>query len=312
LGVQPQVALRGGADAKRVAKRLGCRLVAGSMTTVLTDMPDVLVVDDPSPADAQRWLESGHRAGWATVAVRDQGIGRGTADLIVDGSSILDPSFARVSKATRRSLRGRRVLIALGGGEHVTRLASELVSAIRNQSSDASIRVAAGLCASGRPALPGASWVTRTNGLRGELERCDVAVVAGGITLYEACALGRATVAMPVVSGQRPAVRAAASRRAVLTPTRLGSRRFIEVGRHVAALLGSLSRRRSLEAAARRLVDGRGAFRVAAQIKKLAALKSRPTTSNDRSACGHAEARTRRSEPRHQRKFALGVGPQRR
>jgi hypothetical protein len=29
------------------------------------------------------------------------------------------------------------------------------------------------------------------------------------------------------------------------------------------------------------------------------------------SACGHAEPRTCESEARHQRKFALGVGPQR-
>jgi spore coat polysaccharide biosynthesis predicted glycosyltransferase SpsG len=282
LGVRPVMSLRGGRAAVRAARRLGVDVIE---TNRRSELPaDVMIVDDPSPARAARWLARGRRQGIPTIAVRDRRIGCGPADLIVDGSiglrpranerarlegpafAILDPDFARSSPARAAGL---RVFIALGGGEHVAQIADRLVRAIKRQAARANIRVAAGLCAARWPALRGATWVRR-NGLRRELERCDVAVVAGGVTLYEACALGRATVALPIVSGQRATVRAAASLGAVVAPAvRQSAAALAHIGRAVAALLNDPRRRRALGSAARRLVDGRGAFRVAGRIRKL-------------------------------------------
>ena len=54
------------------------------------------------------------------------------------------------------------------------------------------------------------------HGLHDELARAGVAVVGGGVSLYEACAHGVAAVGVPVVAAQRPTVAAfvTAARRA--------------------------------------------------------------------------------------------------
>jgi hypothetical protein len=162
------------------------------------------------------------------------------------------------------------VLIALGGGVHVFAVARRLVAAIREQCPGARIRIAPGFSRRRRPAVPGARWLT-PGGLIGPLATCDVAVLAGGVTLYEACALGAPIVCVAVVRGQRPAIKAFARRGAVLDaggPGALG----VTVGRAaagVARLLHDRPAGRRAASAARRLVDGDGAGRVARRIRAL-------------------------------------------
>ena len=95
------------------------------------------------------------------------------------------------------------MLVALGGGHHVRRVAQQLVLAIRRCTTDVSISVAAGFSRGRRPTLRGARWLSARTGLTQALVDCDVAIVAGGVTLYEACALGTPAVALAVVPEQR-------------------------------------------------------------------------------------------------------------
>ena len=60
---------------------------------------------------------------------------------------------------------------------------------------------------SGRSALPAGIDVGAAGAFRAALAQATVAVVAGGTTLYEACALGTPVVAVPVVPGQTTTVR---------------------------------------------------------------------------------------------------------
>jgi spore coat polysaccharide biosynthesis predicted glycosyltransferase SpsG len=99
------------------------------------------------------------------------------------------------------------------------------------------------------------------------------AVVAGGITLYEACALGVPTIAVPIVRAQRPAVRAMARAGAVVHVPAAppGPPAAARVARQTLALLDGNETRGRLSLRARRLVDGHGAARVAAVLRRLAA-----------------------------------------
>src|SRR5690606_17463728 len=99
------------------------------------------------------------------------------------------------------------------------------------------------------------------------LARASVAVVAGGVTLYEAAALGVPVVAVPVVAGQRPAV-AAFDRAGAAVAASPGSPRAI--ARAAVVLLRDPSRAGQLGRRGRRLVDGRGAERVASALMRLA------------------------------------------
>jgi spore coat polysaccharide biosynthesis predicted glycosyltransferase SpsG len=109
-------------------------------------------------------------------------------------------------------------------------------------------------------------------GLAAALRDADVAVVAGGVSLYEACAVGTAAVATAVVPAQRPCIEAFVRAGAILDGGHVGRAPAIaatRVARAVARLVGDAGARRSLTANARRLVDGGGAARVAKHIVRV-------------------------------------------
>jgi spore coat polysaccharide biosynthesis predicted glycosyltransferase SpsG len=98
-----------------------------------------------------------------------------------------------------------------------------------------------------------------------------VAVVAGGVTLYEACALGVPAVALAVVPAQRAAIRAFARRGAVLDARSSSPSRNVAdiAAAQVVRLVEEPERRLALARRARTLVDGKGAVRVAGRIRSL-------------------------------------------
>jgi len=298
VGVPAVLSIRGRGDAQRIARALGCRVLRRLSSL---RRADVLVVDDPDPLAARVWLRRGARAGLATVAVQDGGAvqaGSRWASLIVDGSvsaggphhprrrrtgpeprrllgtryTLLDRRVTRARAARSRRARSRRprILIALGGGSQLGPIVRPLVRAILRAVPSAVIRVAAGFsCRTGR--LPGgAVWVRPSGGLTRELAACDAAIVAGGVTLYEACAIGVPAAALAVVPAQRRAIRAFARRGAVIDAgsTFVASDAPERTARAVVRLLEEDEARRRA-AAARRLVDGRGALRVAARLRQL-------------------------------------------
>jgi hypothetical protein len=219
--------------------------------------------------------------------VHDLGRGDVPSDLVIDGSvgpiasrrridlggpdfAILDPlvSERRQRPCVREA---DRVLIALGGGAHVLRFGSTLALGICRAVPGLEVVVAAGFSGGRRPALPpGGQWIQVKRGLSDELGRCAVAVLGGGLTLYEACALGTPAVAVAVAPGQRRTVRSFASQGAALDAGAAASPRAVSrVAAGVAALLEGGQAVDALTARARNLVDGGGAFRVAAHLTAL-------------------------------------------
>jgi UDP:flavonoid glycosyltransferase YjiC (YdhE family) len=129
------------------------------------------------------------------------------------------------------------------------------------------VHIAAGFVDARLPLLPvGSRWVNAPAGLVDEFAAAGVAVVAGGMTMYEACALGTPTVAIPVVPAQRAAIEAAAEAGAVRTTPRKTPR---DIARAVGLLIGNSSAAAAQAAVASRLVDGRGAERAAARLSEL-------------------------------------------
>jgi spore coat polysaccharide biosynthesis predicted glycosyltransferase SpsG len=102
------------------------------------------------------------------------------------------------------------------------------------------------------------------------MARASVAVVGGGVSLYEACALGTPAVGVPVVAAQRPTVAAFVAHGAAKGSARgpVSAKRVAEA---CVSLLSDAAMRRHLARMGRRLIDGRGAFRAAAAVAELAA-----------------------------------------
>lgn len=283
LDVPWQVYLRGTRGTHQAARRLGARLLPQAGGRIDARL---LVVDDPSPREAARWVACARRAQVPVATVHDLGLGEVASDLIVDGSvhqsparrhgpalrgpayAILDPAIA-VTRMTPAA--SARVLITLGGGAHVRRLAAGLCAALGERRPDLDIRVAGGFTAVCAATLPLGRWIDVPDGLADELAHATVAIVAGGVTLSEACALGVPAVGVAVTDAQQLTVRALARVGAVVDGGRLrpDPRCLRTVADHTVELLSAAARRRQLSRTASRLIDGHGAHRVAARLRAM-------------------------------------------
>lgn len=292
LGVRALVALRGGGHASDVALALGTDLLASpSLDAMRRLAPDVVIVDDPNGRHARRWIAAARRAGALVVTIHDLGLGAPEGDLVIDGSvahaararkgsvalsgtrfAVLDPELQSTSAPrtsttpARATTADRRVLIALGGGPHA-QTAGAIARAIVAADPSVEVRIAGGFAARSRTAHPRVCWTVPRRGLASELRGVDLAIVGGGMSLYEACAMGVPAVALPVVPAQRPTVRAFAARGAAMEVPPLAT---ASAAAAVALrLLNDRTRRGDMARRSMQLVDGRGAFRAAAAVAAL-------------------------------------------
>ncbi len=292
LGASRELALRGTSTAIHAALRLGWTVHQGPALERALG-PDLIVVDEPSPAHRDRWIRLARQAQIPAVAIFDGGSERVDADLIVDGSftarpdhrrhrcagpawAVLSPTVA--ARRLRPLVRDHhRVLVALGGGAHIHRLGTSVARAIVEAVPGVVVDLASGFAAPGRQVLPaGCRWIHAPHGLTDHMASAGVAVVAGGITLYEACALETPAVVVPVVEAQRPAIDAAVAARVVTAGAPLGQPITpASIAEAVRLLVESRTLAASRAAAAARLVDGAGAMRVVAKLKELVRIHAR-------------------------------------
>ena len=286
LGVRPLLALRGGPRVIETAVALGCDVVRGGATRVLSRLePDVLIVDDPIAADARRWMRAARRVGSLVVSIHDLGLGCLDADLVIDGSitknararnglTLAGPEYAVLDPAVAAHTGGPRerdpysVLVALGGGPRAE-LANDIAEAIVEANPQARVRIAGGFAGIPREEAARIAWIGPSRSLHSEMSRASVAVVGGGVSLYEACAHGVAAVGVPVVAAQRPTV-SAFVKRGVARGVVRGRVTAESVAAECAELLTDEVMRRHMARLGQRLVDGRGAFRAAAAVSRLA------------------------------------------
>lgn len=286
LAVRPLLAIRGPRASADVALALGCDVVHGTAHRLLNAFrPDVLIVDDPDAGAAARWIACARRAGVSVASVHDLGLGCHDADLLIDGSilpklgaarrvaagtayAIVDPSLRRHARTNGAR---RTIVVSLGGGPRAE-TAWAIAMEIARRAPRVQVRVVGGFVSSGPPqnggTLPNIVWVGASTNLARELGQARVAVVGGGVSLYEACALGTPVVGVPVVPSQRPTVAGFVARGAAL------GRPVNDIAPHRVAddalkLLREKRLRAGVTRAARRLVDGRGAVRAARAIVRL-------------------------------------------
>ena len=281
LGVRPLVALRGGPRVIETAVALGCDVVQGSATRLLRSLaPDVLVVDDPVAADARRWIAAARRVGCLVVSIHDLGLGCLDADLVIDGSMTRERprpsgpharrSTVRAARSVNQSIEEERARSVLGPRRSWRRPACR--ARARHRRSDRRRRIPTRRCESPaasegipRRLVGTITWIGPARSLHQEMARASVAVVGGGVSLYEACALGTPAIGVPVVAAQRPTVAAFVARGAA-RGVASGPVSAESVAAECVSLLSDAAMRRHTSRMGRRLIDGRGAFRAAAAV----------------------------------------------
>ena len=310
LGVSPRVSIRGTDAARETARRLGAEVLPASRGAVVHRDLALLIIDDPSRAAAAPWLRAARRAGVPVASFHDVGIAPLASDLAIDGSldarrvaglgvdaaacllgagyAVLGlPASVRPRSRARVPSEPCTILVGLGGGQQARAgrsIAGNLRAALDRVPglSRARVLLSLGLDSSGGAAsagVPAGVEVVAPQRFRAALAQATVAVVAGGTTLYEACALGTPVVAVPVVPGQTTTVR-----RFVRAGLAAGVRGASGVGTAAwgealaAAALDLLAdpvRRGELSRRGRLAIDGQGAARVA---RAIAALRSAART----------------------------------
>jgi spore coat polysaccharide biosynthesis predicted glycosyltransferase SpsG len=193
----------------------------------------------------------------------------------------VDTASAHPTPATPFIDEQPRIVISLGGGRRAGlswRIGRELAIAFP----DVQVIVAAGFSVGTRAARgrkeAGCCLMRNLRPLRApeelrlELARATVAIVAGGLTLYEAAALGVPAVAVAVVPPQRPTIAGfvrvgAATAAGDASADAAGVIR--RVMRRVARLLGDARARERMTRAACAAVDGQGSQRVALALQRL-------------------------------------------
>jgi len=163
--------------------------------------------------------------------------------LVTLGGSDPDNVTAKVLAAVAR-LPGIEVCVVIGGSNphRATLLAAAAAHpAVR--------------CAVDAPDLPGLmAWA-------------DVAVTAGGATLWEAAFLGLPSVVVVLAANQAPAVDRLHAEGTIVALGQADARAVPDIGRAVAALFAAPAQRLQMSARARALVDGHGAERVLAEME---------------------------------------------
>lgn len=155
----------------------------------------------------------------------------------------------------------RTVLVTAGAADTAgtgARLAAALVDVLP----EVEVRLVVGQWGDGR-VPPGVVPVRAPGGLEDELRRADLVVSAAGVTLLEACLLGRPVVTFVTADNQRRSAAGAAAAGAVVHVP------LEAVPAAVVALEADAAARRALAARAAVYVDGRGPDRVAEAVLEL-------------------------------------------
>jgi spore coat polysaccharide biosynthesis predicted glycosyltransferase SpsG len=221
------------------------RWYRGDRVVAVDDLRRDLAVDllvDPSPGARPEW----HRS----------------ARYVVAGApyALVDPWLCDLEAAVPGPT-VERVLVAFDSDDHRVRgdeIAADLARALpraRVRLAGASRRSPARACAA-----------HGAHGLGAELAAADLVVCGGGVTLLEALTLGRPAVSVCLEEADRQSVDGAAEQGAVIVATPAG------VVDQAVALARDPRRRAELACAARSLLDGLGASRVADEIARLCAL----------------------------------------
>ncbi len=192
----------------------------------------------------------------------------------------LDPVFAEPLPTAPRdhAETGRRLFVSLGGVD-AAGLCVKTARAVREIEGLSAVEFAVGRgfphVAELDAALDGAPWPHYVHvGLPNLLDqymKCDLAIVAGGLTMYECCRTGTPAIALcQPIDHQVDLVARLASAGAMLSLGYGANALEMEIEAAVRQLSADLSLRRELSAAGQKLVDGRGTERVADSLLEIA------------------------------------------
>ena len=217
--------------------------------------------------------------------VLDSNLGRTAADypgvaaLTGTGFALVRPAFAALREAALARRRGaakvERILVSLGLTD-VGGITARVVEALAPVRGDAALDVVVGGGAASLPALRalaeaqgGIALHVDTPAMAALTAAADLAIGAGGSSVWERCCLGLPTVTLVLADNQRPNALALAKAGAAVVVEARGDGFAGRLQGAAAGLIASPKARRALGGAGAGLCDGLGAERVADRVLSL-------------------------------------------
>jgi len=198
-----------------------------------------------------------------------------------DEQLLLGPAYALLRSEFSSAVetrRGRReaahILVTLGGADprNISRCVLDaLLPMVRDRTSPLSLTVVVGASNPHRETLSatdegGIEIQDRVDNMVPLMKRADIAVAGAGITVYELMALGVPTCVIPAVPSQRGFAAALARSGACEVFDEESGFTAARFARQIDALRHDEARRAAMSGLGQKLVDGRGAERVAAAL----------------------------------------------
>jgi UDP-2,4-diacetamido-2,4,6-trideoxy-beta-L-altropyranose hydrolase len=198
-------------------------------------------------------------------------LGPGCRPLLGPAFALLRPEFAHArAAAAPRAGAVRRLFIFFGGidAPNLTAVALQALQLLANP--ELQIDVVVGkdnphqaeveaLCR----ALPGCTLHRQVDRMAAMMAAADIALGAGGVTTWERCCVGLASVIVTIAANQEPSVRALARDGYAIAAGASGEVDPAGLGALLAPLLAAPAALRAMAARAAALVDGAGCARVA-------------------------------------------------
>lgn len=225
--------------------------------------------------------------------------------------ALLRPEFAATRPARDANAPGNRVLVFLGGVDapNATEPALAALAAVRTPGLAADVVIGSSnpRGAALRQWCAAHGWITVHDGdsdLAALMAIADVAIGAGGTTAWERCALQLPSVLVEIAANQRPGCLALAREGAALFAGRVDDGLTDRLAAMLKTLLDDEGLRAHIAERAGKLVDGRGAVRVATRFSATGPVLRRARAGDSAAVFGWRNAEETRRHFRDPRPIA--------
>jgi UDP-2,4-diacetamido-2,4,6-trideoxy-beta-L-altropyranose hydrolase len=194
--------------------------------------------------------------------------------------ALLREDFARW-RGWRRPIpdRAQKLLVTYGGADPANATA-KVLDALTGFSDLEVVAVIGPHNGNPLPELPQVRYERGVTDLSELMATCDLAITAAGSTCWELAFLQTPMLVMPIADNQRPVAAALAEQGAAVNLGWHADVSTEQIAAAAADLITDEPRRRAMASAGRALIDGEGAARVVANMKK-ALISLRPATNDD-------------------------------
>ena len=235
--------------------------------------PPLVITDLRQPHGMTADIKS---AGSRHISIHDLGLAQCHSDIVIDGSitnlfpytpnesrrMFIGPKYMVLAPSTRKRTTSEDVVLITLGGAADPRMTRTLARGFAGLGIEVYATKGLDQTSNGGEAAPGIRWIQSESEIDNVVSRCALAISGAGVSLYEMMAAGVPTVAVSVDCLQLRTAEAFERSGAAISAGLIDKLKPADLAERALELIQNPSLRHRLAALGRKLVDGKGLFRV--------------------------------------------------